>query len=67
MNMSTVKIIRRPGARGTELWVDGKMIAKDVTSYTLTQNGGDIPVLVYTGEVWVDDLNVEVEADVKHV
>ena len=57
--MSKVKIVRQ--GNGTQLWVDGKMIASNGTRYTLSQDGCDVPVLEYTSFVNATDLEVELE------
>ena len=61
--MSRVKIVSH-GTR-TELWVDGHMIGRDVTWFSLTQHGQQRPQLevgfmVDELEVDADDVEIEV-------
>ena len=53
--MSSVSITGY-GAK-TELWLDGRMIGRDVVAYELTQRAGERPHL--TVEFIVDKLEVE--------
>lgn len=59
MNGHMVRIVR-DGSR-TQLWLDGEEIGKDVTSYTLRQDGAANPVLEIVKEYSVSRLDVRAD------
>lgn len=60
MNGHMVRIVR-DGSR-TQLWVDGEEIGKEVTSFTLRQDGAANPVLEIVKEYPISRMDVRLDS-----